>query len=38
MSETTVRKTYKERLRPTPAQEHALEEALWRCRDLSNTA
>ncbi len=39
MSESeTVRKTYKEKLRPTPAQERALEEVLWRCRDLYNTA
>jgi putative transposase len=34
----TVRKTYKEKLRPTPAQERALDEVLWRCRDLYNTA
>jgi putative transposase len=33
-----VRKTYKEKLRPTPAQERALEEVLWRCRTLYNTA
>ena len=32
------RKTYKEKLRPTPAQEQALDEILWRCRDLYNTA
>ena len=38
MNETTVRKTYKEKLRPTPAQERALEEVLWRCRALYNTA
>jgi putative transposase len=39
MSEqTTCRKTYKEKLRPTPAQEHALELVLWRCRTLYNTA
>jgi putative transposase len=38
MSETTVRKTYKEKLRPTPAQEQALDEVLWRCRDLYNIA
>ena len=31
-------KTYKERLRPTPAQERALDEVLWRCRDLYNVA
>jgi putative transposase len=34
----TVRKTYKEKLRPTPAQERALDEVLWRCRDLYNAA
>ncbi len=38
MSETTFRKTYKEKLRPTPAQERALDEVLWRCHDLYNTA
>src|SRR6185437_16400512 len=31
-------KTYKERLRPTPVQERALDEVLWRCRDLYNVA
>jgi putative transposase len=34
----TVRKTYKEKLRPTPAQERALDTVLWRCRDLYNAA
>ena len=34
----TVRKTYKEKLRPTPAQERALDEVLWRCRTLYNIA
>ncbi len=34
--QATVRKTYKQKLRPTPAQ--ALDEALWRCRDLYNVA
>src|SRR5262249_34530380 len=34
----TVRKTYKEKLRPTPAQARALDEVLWRCRTLYNTA
>jgi len=34
----TVRKTYKEKLRPTPAQERALGTVLWRCRDLYNAA
>jgi putative transposase len=39
MSEqTTCRKTYKEKLRPTPTQERALEGVLWRCRTLYNTA
>src|SRR5215831_18853037 len=34
----TCRKTYKEKLRPTPAQERQLEEVVWRCRMLYNTA
>jgi putative transposase len=34
----TVRKTYKEKLRPAPAQERALDDVLWRCRTLYNTA
>src|SRR6476620_7092777 len=38
MNETACRKTYKERLRPTPAQERALETVLWRCRVLYNIA
>jgi putative transposase len=38
MEQQTVRKTFKEKLRPTPAQERALEEVLWRCRDLYNAA
>ena len=38
MSEQTVRKTYQEKLKPTPAQERQLEEVLWRCRTLYNTA
>ncbi len=33
-----VRKTYKEKLRPTPTQERTLDEVLWRCRTLYNTA
>jgi len=33
-----VRKTYKEKLRPTPAQEQAFDEILWRCRTLYNAA
>src|SRR5262245_35519163 len=36
--QATVRKTYKEKLRPTPAQEQALDEVLRRCRDLYNAA
>lgn len=35
---TTYTKAYKEKLRPTPAQEQVLEEVLWSCRDLYNTA
>jgi putative transposase len=38
MEPPAVRKTYKEKLRPTPAQERALEEVIWRCRTLYNTA
>src|SRR5262245_11442686 len=38
MEQPSIRKTFKEKLRPTPAQERALEEVLWRCRDLYNTA
>jgi putative transposase len=34
----TVRTTYKEKLRPTPARERALDEVLQRCRALYNTA
>lgn len=33
-----VRKTFKEKLRPTPTQERALDAVLWRCRDLYNAA
>jgi putative transposase len=36
--QTMCHKTYKEKLRPTPAQERALERVLWRCRTLYNTA
>jgi hypothetical protein len=32
----TVRKTYTEKLRPTPAQQPMLDEALVRCRTLYN--
>jgi putative transposase len=38
VSEQTVRKTYQEKLKPTPAQERALEAVLWRCRTLYNAA
>jgi putative transposase len=38
MDQPTVRKTYKEKPRPTPTQERALEEVLWRCRALYNAA
>src|SRR5260221_11678365 len=34
----TVRKTFKENLKPTPQQERQLEAVLWRCRTLYNTA
>jgi len=34
----TVRKTFKEKLRPTPEQERALDVVLWRCRTLYNVA
>jgi putative transposase len=38
VSETTVHKTYKEKLRPRPEQERVLDAVVWRCRDLYNTA
>ena len=34
----SIRKTYKEKLKPTPTQERQLEDVLWRCRTLYNTA
>ena len=34
----TVRKTFKEKLRPTPEQQRALDVVLWRCRTLYNVA
>ena len=34
----TIRKTFKYKLRPTPAQAQALEAVLWRCRVLYNCA
>jgi putative transposase len=38
ISERPCRKTYQEKLRPTPTQERALEHVLWCCRTLYNTA
>ena len=38
MEQQTVRKTFKEKLRPTPEQERALDVVVWRCRDLYNAA
>jgi putative transposase len=38
MDQPSVRTTYKEQLRPTPHQERALEQVLWRCRTLYNVA
>jgi putative transposase len=38
MDQLVVRKTFKEKLRPTPEQERALDEVLWRCRKLYNAA
>jgi putative transposase len=32
------RKTYKFKIKPTPAQEQAMETILWRCRELYNAA
>jgi putative transposase len=37
-AQATCRKTYQEKLKPTPAQERELERVLWRCRALYNTA
>jgi putative transposase len=34
----SLRKTFKEKLRPTPAQEATLDGVLRRCRTLYNTA
>jgi putative transposase len=36
MEQHSVRKTFKYRLRPPPAQERVLETALSRCRELYN--
>jgi putative transposase len=38
MHQPTGRKTSKEKLRPTPTQERALDTVLWRCRTLYHTA
>ncbi|HEX5440327.1 MAG TPA: transposase [Ktedonobacterales bacterium] len=38
MDEQMARKAYKYKLKPTPAQERQLEEVVWRCRVLYNTA
>ncbi len=38
MEQPAIRQTYKEKLRPTPAQERELEGVLWRCRTLYNAA
>ena len=38
MAETSLRKAYKYKLKPTPDQERQLEETLGHCRTLYNTA
>ncbi len=38
MSDASLRKAYKYKLKPTPAQSRQLEEVVWRCRRLYNTA
>jgi putative transposase len=38
MAETSLRKTFKCKLKPTPEQEQKLERVLWACRSLYNTA
>src|SRR5258708_21487463 len=38
MAAMSLRKTFKYQLIPAPAQERALGEVLWRCRELYNTA
>ncbi|HEY1389574.1 MAG TPA: transposase [Ktedonobacterales bacterium] len=37
MAEMTLRKTFKYKLKPTPAQERLLEDIVWQCRRLYNT-
>jgi len=36
MEQQSVRKTYRYKLIPTPAQERTLETVVWRCRELYN--
>ncbi|HEU5346081.1 MAG TPA: transposase [Ktedonobacterales bacterium] len=38
MSAESLRKAYKYKLKPTPKQARELEQTLWRCRTLYNTA
>jgi len=38
VSEVTVRKTYKFKLKPTPEQERQFDTIVWRCRTVYNTA
>ncbi len=38
MSDEGLRKAYKYKLKPTPEQARQLEQVLWRCRTLYNTA
>jgi putative transposase len=38
VSDERLRKAYKYKLQPTPEQERQLEDVLWRCRTLYNTA
>jgi putative transposase len=38
MAETSLRQAFKYKLKPTPEQDRQLEEVLWRCRTLYNTA
>lgn len=38
VTETSLHKTYKYKLKPTPEQERELERVLWLCRRLYNTA
>ena len=38
IDQQAVHKTYKEKLRPTPAHARAPQDVLWRCRELYNVA